>query len=81
LIALTEAQDLFDTIPNGLNWNVTGWLVYNDSAAKPAAADVDIFSPYDDFNLVPQDGMTVYKNADYTVTLDLTMDNLGDGAN
>ncbi|EOD52491.1 putative ferrooxidoreductase protein [Neofusicoccum parvum UCRNP2] len=73
--------DLFDTIPSDLNWNVTGWLVYSDSADKPAAATIDEFDPYDDFGLVPTDGLELYEEADYTITLDLTMDNLGDGAN
>lgn len=73
--------DLFDTIPSDLNWNVTGWLVYNDAADKPTAAIIDEFDPYDDFGLVPTDGLELYEEADYTITLDLTMDNLGDGAN
>lgn len=73
--------DLFDTIPSDLNWNVTGWLVYNDAADKPTAAIIDEFDPYDDFGLVPTDGLELYEDADYTITLDLTMDNLGDGAN
>lgn len=60
---------------------MTGWLVYSDSADKPAAATIDEFDPYDDFGLVPTDGLELYEEADYTITLDLTMDNLGDGAN
>lgn len=39
------------------------------------------FDPYDDMQLVPVDGMAIYGDADYTITLDLTMDDLGDGAN
>ncbi|KAF4306098.1 iron transport multicopper oxidase fet3 [Botryosphaeria dothidea] len=58
-----------------------GWLVYNDAADKPTAAIIDEFDPYDDFGLVPTDGLELYEDADYTITLDLTMDNLGDGAN
>jgi iron transport multicopper oxidase len=64
-----------------LNYNVTGWLVYNDKAEKPSPALISDFEPYDDFNLVPVDGIALHKEADYTVTLDVTMDNLGDGAN
>ncbi|OJJ34660.1 hypothetical protein ASPWEDRAFT_110479 [Aspergillus wentii DTO 134E9] len=73
--------DLFDTIPSTLNWNVTGWLEYDSSADKPAAKEVASFDPYDDMQLVPVDGMAIYGDADYTITLDLTMDDLGDGAN
>ncbi|KAK8211353.1 hypothetical protein M8818_003320 [Zalaria obscura] len=73
--------DLFDTIPSTLNPNVTGWLVYDKSSDLPTPALVDEFDPYDDFNLVPTDGMELYENVDYQVQLDLKMDNLGDGAN
>ncbi|TKA66614.1 hypothetical protein B0A55_08152 [Friedmanniomyces simplex] len=73
--------DLFDTVPATLNTNVTGWLVYDDSAPKTAAALLDDFTPFDDFTLRPQDGMEILGDADLTVTLDLSMNNLGDGAN
>jgi iron transport multicopper oxidase len=56
-------------------------LVYDSGTDLGAPADVDDFSPYDDFDLTPVDGEALYETADYTVTLDLTMDNLGDGAN
>jgi iron transport multicopper oxidase len=78
---LTNLQDLFDKLPEDLTYNVTGWLVYNEEADKPTPALISTFEPYDDFNLVPVDGMALLKEADYTVTLDVTMDNLGDGAN
>jgi iron transport multicopper oxidase len=54
--------------------------VYDEGATKPAAAPLDGFDPFDDFTLQPQDGMELLADADYTVTLDLAMDNLGDGA-
>lgn len=60
---------------------MTGWLTYNQSAENPAPAELTEFDPYDDFNLVPVDGLGLYPEADQTVTLDLTMNNLGDGAN
>ncbi|KAF9885646.1 hypothetical protein FE257_012737 [Aspergillus nanangensis] len=73
--------DLFDTLPPTLNYNVTGWLVYDDQNHNPAPSTVSEFDPYDDFQLVPVDGEKLLEEPDYTVTLDLTMDNLGDGAN
>ncbi|CEL02165.1 Putative Multicopper oxidase [Aspergillus calidoustus] len=73
--------DLFDTLPDTLNYNVTGWLVYDESAERPAAKDVAEFDYYDDYTLVPYDKIEAYPDADMTITLDLTMDNLGDGAN
>jgi iron transport multicopper oxidase len=72
---------LFDTVPESLNPNVTGWLVYDNKAAKPSAAVLDTFVPFDDYTLVPQDGLELYSNVDYSFDLDLKMDNLGDGAN
>lgn len=72
---------MFDTIPDGLNYNVTGHLVYNDTAPKPEATLVDTFNDFDDFTLVPQDGLELFDKVDYTISLDLKMDNLGDGAN
>lgn len=76
-----DAQDLFDTIPDSLNWNVTGWLVYNDSNTNPDPQEVDNFEPLDDYLLVPVDNMPLLDTVDYSFSLDLTMDNLGDGAN
>lgn len=80
-VLLIFYQDLFDTVPDTLNWNVTGWLVYDESASLPQASNVSSFAPYDDFDLVPTDQMERLPAADYTVTLDLSMNNLGDGAN
>ena len=68
-------------VPDTLNVNVTGWLMYNDAASKPTPAILDDFQPYDDYTLVPQDGEKLYEKVDYSFNLDLKMDNLGDGAN
>ncbi|KAF2194873.1 multicopper oxidase [Zopfia rhizophila CBS 207.26] len=74
-------QDLFDNIPDGLNPNVTGWLVYDEKKEKPAPKEVEAFEPFDDFGLVPQDKEGIYDKVDHSLTLNLKMDNLGDGAN
>ncbi|KAF2461835.1 Cupredoxin [Lineolata rhizophorae] len=74
-------EDLFDAIPDGLNSNVTSWLVYDDSKPLPAAEFVDEFDPYDDYELVPIDAMPLLDQVDYSFNLDVKMDNLGDGAN
>lgn len=74
-------QDLFDVVPDGLNANVTGWLVYDDSKEKPAPKNLEAFEPFDDFLLVPHDKEPLFEKVDYSVTLDLKMDNLNDGAN
>jgi len=68
-------------VPESLNPNVTAWLVYDNKAAKSSAAVLDTFVPFDDYTLIPQDGLELYSNVDYSFDLDLKMDNLGDGAN
>ena len=45
------------------------------------AAVVDDFEPFDDFTLVPLDGLELYDHVDYSIELDLAMINLNDGAN
>ena len=74
-------QTLFDTVPDSLNPNSTGWLVYDDAAPLPTPAFLDEFNDFDDFTLVPTDGEELLGPVDYSFNLDLTMDNLGDGAN
>lgn len=64
-----------------MNPNVTGWLIYNANAEKPVPALLDSFEPFDDYTLVPQDGLEIFTDVDYSFNLDLKMDNLGDGAN
>ena len=74
-------QDLFDKVPDTLKPNVTSWLVYDASKPMPAAALLEEFSPFDDFTLVPKDGEALLENVDHFLSLDVKMDNLGDGAN
>ncbi|CAL3967028.1 unnamed protein product [Diplocarpon coronariae] len=71
--------DLFDVLPDDLNWNSTGWLVYDEAKPKEPAATVDEFAFFDDFDLVPFDRKPLLPDADQTITLDVVMDNLGDG--
>ncbi|WYZ37375.1 hypothetical protein EsH8_II_000881 [Colletotrichum jinshuiense] len=72
---------LFDTLPQDLNYNVTGWLVYNESSPRDPAALVDEFAPFDDITLVPYDKQPILPSPSKTVELDVIMDNLRDGAN
>lgn len=55
--------------------------MYDDSKPKPEPKHVDSFEPFDDWTLVPEDGLERYENVAQTIILDLKMDNLGDGAN
>jgi iron transport multicopper oxidase len=70
---------LFDTLPDDLNWNVTGWLVYDAAKDMPDPSPVDSLDAFDDFGLVPLDKMALLPEADQKITLDVIMDNLGDG--
>lgn len=58
---------------------MTGWLVYDDAKPLPAPAEVDEFNEFDDFTLVPYDKKPLLPEAGQVVTLDVIMDNLGDG--
>lgn len=64
-----------------MNWNSTGWLVYdsNNPNPDPAILEDDVFNEYDDFTLVPVDKMPLLPEADQIITLDVIMDDLGNG--
>ncbi|KAM0815501.1 putative Cupredoxin [Seiridium cardinale] len=72
---------LFDTLPDDLNYNVTGWLVYDDAQPLPDPALVDELDPFDDMTLLPYDNQTLLGEPDQIIELDVIMDNLGNGAN
>ncbi|KAK0706656.1 Cupredoxin [Lasiosphaeria miniovina] len=73
---------LFDKLPDDLNWNVTGWLTYDSTKPFPDPAVVDgDYEPFDDWTLVPWDNQTIYGEPDQSISLDVIMDNLDDGAN
>ncbi|KAJ4319430.1 hypothetical protein N0V94_003934 [Neodidymelliopsis sp. IMI 364377] len=75
------SQELFDTIPDDLNPNATGWLVVDSARDLTLPLDLNDFEPLDDFSLQPLDGLSALDQVDRTITLDVKMDNLGDGAN
>ena len=72
---------MFDVVPDGLDYNVTGWLVYDETKSRPDPALVEEFQPFDDMTLVPYDNQTLLENPDQVVELNVIMDDLGDGAN
>ncbi|RMZ70831.1 Iron transport multicopper oxidase FET3 [Pyrenophora seminiperda CCB06] len=74
-------EEMFDSVPEGLNPNVTGWLVYDEKKEMPTPKDIHSFEPFDDINLVPYDKQTAFDHVDQTVKLDMNMGNLDDGAN
>jgi iron transport multicopper oxidase len=60
---------------------VTGWLVYDDVKPKSAPREIATFEPFDDFKLVPYDKEPLLDRVDHSITLDMKMGNLNDGAN
>jgi iron transport multicopper oxidase len=74
-------QDLFDHVPDTLNPNVTSFLVYDSTAKMPTAAFLDAYDTFDDFNLVPTDGLELFENPQQFIILAVAMINLGNGAN
>lgn len=68
-------------MPDDLDWNVTGWLVYDEKATLPKPAIVAEFDELDDMELVPHDEMALLPEPDHVVTLNAVMDVLGDGEN
>ncbi|GMG15697.1 unnamed protein product [Aspergillus oryzae var. brunneus] len=77
MIYITAAQrySFLVTMKNDTNKN---YAIVGSMDTRPAPTDISSFDPYDDFKLVPVDGERLLGDPDYTVTLDLTMDNLGD---
>ncbi|KAK7221715.1 hypothetical protein V2G26_009718 [Clonostachys chloroleuca] len=80
-IAASMDTTLFDILPDDLNYNSTGWLVYDDKKELPAAATVESLDPFDDMTLVPYDKMELLPEPDRVVQLDVDMNNLRDGMN
>lgn len=55
--------------------------MYDDAKPKPAAKLIDDYNEFDDFTLVPYDKEKLFDKVDQSITLDLKMDVLSDGAN
>ncbi|KAJ9129952.1 Multicopper like protein [Coniochaeta hoffmannii] len=72
---------LFDSFPEDLDYNVTGWLVYDSAKPLPDPALLDEFDVFDDITLRPFDDEPIFGEPDQTVTLSVIMDNLNDGGN
>lgn len=70
-------------MPDGLNTNVTGWLVYDGAKPLPEPKLLDTLEPFDDMDLVPLDRLGLFPEPKpkRVIELDVIMDNLIDGAN
>lgn len=75
-------ETMLDLIPKDLELNATSYMVYNETAPMPGQNIVDSIDDYlDDFYLVPYTKVERFGDPDYTLTLDMKMDNLMDGKN
>ncbi|RCK57687.1 Iron transport multicopper oxidase FET3 [Candida viswanathii] len=73
---------MLDTVPDDLQLNGTNYIVYNEDADMSDQYYVDSIDDYlDDFYLKPLSKTTLFDDPDYTITVDVQMDNLGDGIN
>ncbi|KAL5352487.1 ferroxidase fet3 [Pseudogymnoascus australis] len=68
--SMDTAKDLFDAFPDTLNYNVTGWLVYDKNKPLPEAKLIDEFTDIDDFLLgkqtKPSHSTAFFNNITYT---------------
>lgn len=73
---------MFDTIPSDLILNSTNYITYNTLADTPDEYFVDSIDDFlDDFYLRPVSNETLLDEADHAITIDVVMDNLGNGVN
>jgi iron transport multicopper oxidase len=83
-------ETMLDVLPQDLQVISTNWVQYNKNGELPAPLEngagsfeklVESLNPYDDFKLQPLDKVALLEEPDYQISLDFTMDNLGDGVN
>lgn len=54
-------------------------MVYDETKPNPDPTFIDAFDEFDDFTLVPFDKQPLLPEPDQMITLDVIMDNLGNG--
>lgn len=81
-------RDMLDVQPADLEAISTNWMVYDRQRPLPEPLKKEYYdslvaalSPFDDFGLVPASREPLLPDYDYQITLNFTMDNLGDGVN
>lgn len=72
---------MLDVLPSDLMLNVTNNLQYNHDLDWPEESYVDELDFLDDFYLQPYEDYEVFDHYDHQVTIDVKMDNLGNGIN
>lgn len=72
---------MLDAIPDDLKLNATNYLVYDESKPLPKEHKIQTLDSFNDFNLRTLEKVELLDDYDYQITLDVVMDNLGDGVN
>ncbi|SCU91041.1 LANO_0D10594g1_1 [Lachancea nothofagi CBS 11611] len=82
--ALMQIMDetMLDAVPDDLVLNRTNQVLYNKSAPEAGEFFINSFEDAtNDFYLTPLSGTELLPDYDYRITLDVKMENLGDGVN
>lgn len=82
-------EEMLDVLPEELQIISTNWVAYNNKDLPQAlkngpnsfAKILEKLNPVDDFNIVPLSKEPLLPEADYQISLNFTMDNLGNGVN
>ncbi|ONH68090.1 Iron transport multicopper oxidase FET5 [Cyberlindnera fabianii] len=72
---------MLDVIPPELKLEVTNYVVYDESLPLPKPFHFSSEETFNEFNLRPLEDIELFDEPDYRITLDVIMDNLGDGVN
>ena len=72
--------DMFDTVPDTLNPNVTSSVTYDSSASVTDLGFIDLYHDVDDMALVPLDVEPMLPST-RTITLEVLFDTMDDGTN
>ncbi|KAF9003375.1 Fet3 protein [Cyathus striatus] len=73
--------DMFDTVPDTLNPNITSSITYDSSASITDNGTVDAYHDVDDVSLVPIEVIPQYPPATKTIELEVLFDTMDDGTN
>ncbi|CCE85919.1 Piso0_005559 [Millerozyma farinosa CBS 7064] len=78
-------EEMLDFIPEDLERVSTNWVVYDRNKKLPAPLESSFsetiarINPFDDYELKPLRNDSLYNDPDYEISLNFTMQNLGDG--
>jgi iron transport multicopper oxidase len=72
---------MLDTIPQDLKLAAMSYVVYDDEKPLPLPYGLKSDELFNEFDLRPLQNIELFDEPDYRITLDVIMDNLGDGIN